>query len=298
MKIRLLLLKTICHAFAAVPLRAALAVGRGLGIIAACIVRHRRRETVERIQRCFPKKSRAECEAIYRGMFRNLGMNIVEMLRLSVLGTDDLLPRVEFHGQENLHEALRSDGWGSLALMAHIGNWEFCGAVASLLEEQVSAVVKPMRNPVLQEYLKRTRERMGGSLLPHHNSFKECLRRLKAGSHIAVILDQNRSREQGVFVEFFGQPACTSPGLALLSAQSGSSVLPLFDIRDADPTRHHLHLLPAIPPCSGRKIEALTEATQIYTQRIEEMIRKYPEQWIWLHRRWKTKPPAPEASEP
>ena len=298
MNLRLISLKFVCRLFATMPLRLALAVGRGLGTFAACVVRHRRRETVERIQRCFPEKSRAQCEAIYRGMFRNLGMNIVEMLRLSVLGTDDLLPRVEFHGQENLHEALRSDGWGSLALMAHIGNWEFCGAVASLLEEEVSVVVKPMRDPALQDYLEQTRQRMGPNMLPHHNSFRECLRRLKAGSHVAVILDQNRGREQGVFVEFFGQPACTSPGLALLSAQSGSPVLPVFDLRGTDPTQHHLHLLPAIPACSGRKIEALTEATQIYTLRIEEMIRKYPEQWIWLHRRWKTKPPAPEASEP
>jgi KDO2-lipid IV(A) lauroyltransferase len=230
-------------------------------------------------------------------MFRNLGMNVVEMLRLSVLGMDDLRPRVDFHGQEHLHAALRQDGWGILSLMAHIGNWEFSGAVTALLDEEVSVVVKTMRDPVLQAYLEQTRKRMGGHLLPHHDSFRECLRRLKAGKHVGVVLDQNRSREQGVFVDFFGQPACTSPGLALLSAQSGSPVLPLFDIRDADPTRHHLHLLPAIPPCTGRKIEALTEATQLYTRQIEEMIRKHPEQWIWLHRRWKTQPLAPEDAD-
>lgn len=297
MKLRLYVLQGLCRLMAALPLRTALAIGRGLGWLAATVVRHRRRESLERIQSCLPDRTRKDCVRIYRAMFQNLGMNVVEMLRVSVLGLSDMTSRVHPHGVEHLQAAEGGSAKGHLALMAHMGNWEFCGFIATLVKNPVAVVVKPMKDPVVDEYLKNTRVRMRLQMLPHHDSFKECLRLLRDGTHVSVILDQNRTLEAGIFVDFFGRPACTSPGLALLSARSGSPVLPLFDLRSDDHVHHDLYILPPVPPPATSKFDALAATTQVYTAIIEERVRSHPEQWIWLHRRWNTQPPN-EAAAP
>lgn len=290
MKAKLYVLQGACRIMAGLPLRTALAIGRGIGWVASTVVRYRRRETVERIQSCLPDRTRKDCVRIYRAMFRNLGMNVVEMMRVSVLGLSDMESRVRVRGVENLNAVIKGAPGGCLGLMAHVGNWEFTGFITTLVDAPVAGVVKPMKDPQVEAYLVKTRQRMRLQMLSHHDSFRDCLRLLKAGTHVAVILDQNRSREAGVFVDFFGRPACTSPGLALLSARSGSPVLPVFDLRAADHVHHDLHFLPAVPPPAGSKMDALTAATQVYTAIIEQVVRDHPEQWTWIHRRWKTRP--------
>jgi len=281
----LTLFKLTSRAMTALPLGIALAIGRGFGWFVAHVIRHRRRETIERLQTCFPEKSRMECRAIYCGMFANLGMNIIEMLRVSHVGLADVEGRMTVHGRDNL-DALQN---GGLILMAHVGNWENCGYLTSILASTCTVVVKPIKNDALQDHIEATRKKMNLEILPHNNSYRECLRRLKKGHSLAIILDQNRTAAQGVFVDFFGQPACTSPGLALMSAQMKIPVVPLFDVRRNN-REHDLYVLPPIPPSQSRKIDALTEATQQYTKVIEDIIRQHPDQWTWLHRRWRTKP--------
>lgn len=281
------LFKLTARFLAALPLPVALAIGRGFGRFFSHVVRHRRRETVTRLQVCLPEKTKADCIAIYCSMFSNLGMSIVEMLRISHRGLDDLEGRVTLHGRENLDTLQK----GGLVLMAHIGNWENCGYATSLLGSPCTVVVKPIKNDAIQGHVEATRKKMNLEMLPHTKSYRQCLRRLKEGHTVAIILDQNRTRDQGVFVDFFDKPACTSPGLALMSAQTKNPVVPLFDVR-RDHLHHDLYVLPPVPPPKSRKLDALTEATQTYTKLIETMIRKHPDQWMWLHRRWRTKPEA------
>ena len=288
----LILFRLTSRCLAALPLGAALAIGRGFGWFLAHVVRHRRKETVTRIHTCLPDKDMAVCRSIYCDMFANLGMNIVEMLRVSHRGLADMEGRVTIHGRDNL-ETLQG---GGLVLMAHIGNWENCGYVTNLLDSTCTVVVKPIKNAGIQGHVEATRKNMNLEMLPHTGSYRECLRRLQQGHSVAIILDQNRTRAQGVFVDYFGQPACTSPGLALMSAQMKIPVVPLFDVRRGN-RDHDLHVLPPIPPPESRKIDALTEATQHYTKVIEDMVRRHPEQWTWLHRRWRTKPDEKETAE-
>ena len=228
-------------------------------------------------------------------MYKNLGMTVVEQLRISVLGLQDFEERIDVHGIEHYRlAAVRSNG--ALVLMAHLGNWELCGYSTRLVDCPVSVVVKPMKNKKFEAYLTRTRERMGAHMLPTTSSYRECLRRLRKAEILTMILDQNTHRHRGVFVEFFGRPACTTQGLAILSAQSQAPVIPVFVVR-RDDDRYDMFIHPAIDPPADREAASLRQATQHYTRIIEDMIRKYPDQWIWIHRRWRTRPKQETAAD-
>ena len=284
----ILLLHTISRILSALPLSVALAVGRGIGRFMGSIIRYRKKDAKEALRRSLPDRTESERSRIQQNMYQNLGMTLVEQLRISILGFADFTDRIDVHGLEHFESAL-SKNTGAIAMMAHIGNWELCGFTTTFLDRPISVVVKPMRNPRLESYLTSTRQKMNLRILPVTTSYRQCIRTLRKGEILAMIMDQNTQRDKGVFVDFFGQPACTTLGLAILSAQTAAPVVPLFNIR-RDDHRYDLIILPPIEPPPDRQKETLKQFTQQYTRIIEDMIRKYPDQWIWIHRRWRTKP--------
>ena len=283
-----LLIQWLAGFFACLPRGAAMAIGRGLGSFAGAVLRLRRREVEAVLRRSLPERTEPERRRIAGAMYRHLGQTLVEVLRVGARGPGDL----EGHAQVVDDDALRSFAGGErggLLLMGHIGNWEIGALLSRALPRPVHAVVKPLKPPAVQDFMNRVRTSLGLHLLGSRGDFAGTLRALKKGEFVCVVLDQNTVRGRAVFVDFFGETAATATGLAILSAMSRLPVYPVFDHRCED-GRHEIRLLPPIEPPPNRKPETLLAATQEYTRALEDIIRRHPEQWMWLHRRWKTRP--------
>lgn len=281
----------------ALPLPAALAVGRGLGTLYGSVVRYHREDAAAALARCLPDKTPAERRLILTRMYRNLGMNVVEELRLSRSGAAYLDRVVSWDGDGYAHEVLAARK-GMLVLSGHIGNFELLCTMAPHFNYPTTVIVKKLKHSAINAYWQETRAQFGLKFAAAHNSLWRCLSALRKNEVVAVVLDQNMTRSEGIFVDFFGKPACTSPGLAYMSALSGAAVLPTFIIRLAN-GRHRVKALPPIPPPPDREPATIHEYTQRYTRVIEDIVRQYPDQWIWIHRRWKTVPlePRPQKQE-
>jgi len=273
---------------ARIPLSAALAFGSALGWIFGSVVRHHRRDAFDALRKSYPEKTERELRVIVNRMYKNLGMNQVEILRLAGGAIDETNNRITIVGKEIVDQALQR-GKGVIILSAHFGNWDFLPMLTAKTLYPVTIISKDIKNKVINAMWMLTRKQVGVNIIPNHNSARAALRVLRRNEVLGFILDQNRPRDAGVFVDFFGRPACTSPGLAILSAQVQAPVVPVFIHRTPD-GRHLLQVLPAIEPPLDREPETIRKATQEYTKIIEDQIRQHPEQWIWLHRRWKTRP--------
>ena len=273
---------------ARIPLSAALAVGRGLGWFYGSVIRYHRRDALDALHRSYPEKSEREIQSIINRMYKNLGMNQVEILRLAGGAIDETNNRITIAGKEIVDQALQR-GKGVMIMSAHFGNWDFLPMFTAKNYYPVTIISKDIKNKTINDVWMLTRKRFGVNIIPAHNSARDALRVLRRNELLGFIFDQNRPRDAGIFVDFFGRPACTSPGLAMLSAQVQAPVVPVFIHRTSD-GNHVLQIFPMLEPPPDREAETVRKATQEYTKIIEDQIRQYPEQWIWLHRRWKTKP--------
>ena len=283
------LLQFISWLFSLLSPRAALAVGRGLGWIYGSVIRYHRRDAWEALARSLPEKTAAERRGILRRMYGNLGMNVVETARLPHVSEQHLKDTIDWEGEHHARDVLAA-GKGLLVLSAHTGNWDILCTMAPRFNYPTTIITKRIKNKGINDYWMAARARFGLKFVPAHNSYRPCLAALRKNEIIVFILDQNMIRDEGLFVDFFGHPACTTPGLAYMSAQSGAAVVPVFMLRQPD-GRHLVKALPPIAPPPDRKPETIAAYTQRYTKVIEDVIRANPDQWIWIHRRWRTTPP-------
>ena len=282
------LLQSAIRWMSSMSLPRAMALGRGLGWVYGSVIRYHRQDAQAALQRSFPEKSLSDINILIDQMYANLGMNLVEVARLAGGRPDRLEDRVKVEGAEHARDAY-AQGKGVLILTAHLGNWDLLGMYTPKLGYPLTIISKKVKDPAVNEMWMNLRKEYGVNIVPAHNSYRDCLRVLRRNELLGFILDQNRPRGEGVFVDFFGKPASTTPGLAYLAAQTKAPVLPVFIERTSD-TTHTIRAYPALPPPPNREQPAILAATQLYTKVIEDEIRKYPEQWTWIHRRWKTQP--------
>jgi Kdo2-lipid IVA lauroyltransferase/acyltransferase len=269
------------------PSRLALWLGRRLGDLAWMILPGRRAVTLENLTRAFAgKRSVADLRRLGRCSFQHLGMNLVEGCIFFFRSPSVLLSRLEFTGVEHLDQAAGRSRNGALVLTAHYGNWELLPAFQMLSDFSFSVVVRPLDDPLMDRVVQRFRRRSGVELISKRRGLREILEALRRGGVVAILLDQNASRSEGVFAPFFGIPASTSKSLAVISLRTGAPVVPMF-IRRLPDGRHRVEVEPEIPPPADRSVASYTAA---FNHRIEQMIRKAPEQWFWMHRRWRTRP--------
>jgi len=241
------------------------------------------------LERAFGAALDREARAtVARASFRHLGMMAVECCRLFVGPPGSMLSRIRMVGLENL-EAARALGRGAFYLTAHFGNWELLAASRALTGAPLSVVVRPLDNPFLETWLARGRERAQLNLIPKRSAVRGVRAALARGDCVGILLDQNAGR-QGVFVPFFGHAASTSRSLAVLALKTGAPVVPAFIHRLADGD-HEVFLEPAIPVVrTGDREHDIAASTARFTEVIERHVRAHPEQWFWVHRRWKTRP--------
>lgn len=219
-------------------------------------------------------------------MYRNLGMTAAEFLRMSRMGEGEVKSLVRFEGLENVPPPETP----AIGLVAHTGNWELMAASTSFFfARPLHVVVKALKPPALDQWVNRVRQRWGTTIHDRRGSARELIRILRRGEIVAFVLDQNAKRNWGVFVDFFGEPACTSDGLSQLAALSGAVTCPVFCRRLEDNTLLAT-IYPPIPPPPDREPASILAHTALCTEKIEEFVRAHPDQWIWMHRRWRTRP--------
>lgn len=273
----------------ALPEGAALALGSGIGWFAGSVLRIRRRVVDENLSRAFPDREAPWRRSVAVGAYRHLGRQGVILLRLARMGADAVRERTEVEGLEQVKEAL-SRGRGVVFATGHLGNWEIGGASVTVRDLPLAVVARRQKNPLFDAHISRTRAALGMRVIYRADALREGIRTLRAGGAIALVADQN-ARAGGVFVDFFGVPASTARGPAVLALRTGSlMVLAGATALPDDPGRYRVRLHPLSPPDTGNPDEDVRLLTRAYMGTLEEMIREAPEQYFWLHRRWKTRP--------
>ncbi len=268
------------------PSAVGLAAGRRLGDVLWWALPRRRAVALDNLRRSFGAEwTPAEIRRLGRRSFQHLGMNLAEGCRYFLRPTEVMLSRVRMEGREHL-QAAAARGGGVLILTAHFGNWELLAAAHGLSGLPLSIVTRPLDHPLLDDLADRFRRRSGAELIAKRQAVREVLTALRRQRVVGILLDQNATRAEGVFVPFFGSPASTSKGLALLALRTGAPVLPVFLRREPD-GRHCIEVGAALaPPEDG----LVTTYTATFNRVIEAAIRRAPEQWLWMHDRWRTRP--------
>lgn len=282
----LLALVPIGWLLAHLPAPVGLVIGRRLGDVLWWLLPRRRAVALDNLRRCFgAERSAPEVQRLARRSFQHLGMNLVEISRYVHRPTAVMLSQVRVQGSEHLHAAAAA-GRGILVLTAHYGNWELLAAAHGLTGLPLSIVTRPLDHPLLDELAGRFRRRSGAELITKRQAVREVLGALRRQRMVGILLDQNATRAEGVFVPFFGSAASTSKGLALLALRTGAPVVPVFLRREVD-GGHCMEVGPALAPPPDAQV---TTYTATFNQVLEAAIRRAPEQWLWMHDRWRTRP--------
>jgi KDO2-lipid IV(A) lauroyltransferase len=271
------------------PRSGGLWLGRRLGDLAWMLLGRRRRTALENVRAAFPELSLARQRQLCRRSCQHLGMVFVELFAVLARPLPTTLRRLSVDGLEHLTGVMEAQG-RALVLTGHLGNWELLSAVARLSGYPLTVVVRPLDAPWLNALVERLRAKTGAGFVAKRGAARPLLDALRRGGLVAILLDQNTARREGVFVPFFGRPACTSKSLALLAIRTQTPVVPVF-IRREDDGRHRVEVQPPIPlPPPNRGEEGVVELTRRCTASIEAAIRATPEQWLWVHDRWRTRP--------
>jgi KDO2-lipid IV(A) lauroyltransferase len=239
--------------------------------------------------RAYPDKDIRELTGIAKGVFRHVGIVAAEFFELPTITKENLHEWVEFEGLENLQNAL-AQGKGVLSVVAHFGNWELMTVAVPLAAQPMGIIYRPLDSPVLDDMLAWMRTLHGNTLIPKEGSTKKIVRLLRENQAIGILSDQNVAAREGVFVEFFGRPACTAVGTAVLAMRTGAPVLPAFMPRIANGKYRFVIKPPVDISVTGDDDADILVNTQRFTRVVEEMVRQYPDQWFWIHQRWKTQP--------
>lgn len=271
------------------PLGAARHLGAGLGKCLG-LFSTRKAEIRERIMHCL-EVDRTEARRIMRGMYANLGMTVLETLRLPKTKSGELLREIEYRGAEKLEACHHA----YIAAVAHTGNWEWMAAAATpKLGAELNVVVKALKPESLNRWITDCRSKEGTRVHDRRGSSRTLIRVLRQGKPLGFMIDQNAKRNWGVFVDFFGTPACTTDGLATLAAIADKPIFPVFCRRDPHTRSLVVEIGEEITRPRDRSPEEIRRVTAEATRALEDFIRRYPDQWIWMHRRWRTRPEAEE----
>ncbi len=271
-------------------------LGAAAGWVAGNVLLVRRRLVAANLARAFPERSSAWRARVARDSYRHLGRVAAAVFGLSRLAPGELRARSRVEGGEVLAEAV-ARGAGAVLVTGHLGNWEAGGGALACRGLPLDVVARPQNNPLFDRALARARRRLGMNVISRHEPVHALLRALRAGRVVALLADQN-AHAGGLAVEFFGRPASTARGAALLSLRSGAPLVlgvALHDPAAAVPYRVVLERI-SVPPTGSlaRDLESLTRA---HVAALERWVRRHPSQYLWQHRRW-PRPAAGSASEP
>ena len=272
------------------PMTSARACGNLLGAAAFRLDRFHRRIALENLAHAFPTKPPAERRALARAMFGHFGSLLLELIKFGTLSETEMLDRVEFDGIERAWHA-HERGRGVLFFTGHFGYWEIHAITHALRSRPIGVLARPLDNPRLHAMLERIRTRTGNSVIYRQGAIRKVIRELAENRGVAILIDQHLHTPDAVYVDYFRRPAATTSALAALALRTGAPVIPVFAL----PLPHGRYRLiyehPVEPPQADSP-DAIREFTQRCTDVLEMYVRRHPDQWLWMHRRWRDRDPA------
>ncbi len=248
-----------------------------------------RRTALQNLAMAMPELDEAARRRIAGGVFRSIARVLLAFARIPRLNRGNIGGWIRYEGFEHFEEAKRR-GRGVLFATAHLGNWELSAYAHGILAEPMHVVVRPLDNPRIDALVERYRTLAGNRIIEKKDFARGILKALARNEAVGILIDQNASPENGAFVDFFGVPACATTGLAKLAAHSGAAVVPGFALWNEAERRYVLRFYPPLEITGDA-----ADDTARLQKRLEAVIREYPDQWLWIHRRWKTRPPGAPA---
>lgn len=262
-----------------------------LGRVAYPLAGNLRKTGQRNLELAFPEKTEAERKQLLSACFQSLGRQLGLFSQFSTASRDSLLSLTEWEGLENL-EAAKANGNPVILFTGHVGAWELSSFGLSLKNHPLSFLVRRVDNPKVEQLVDRTRTRFGNQSVDKRGAARSMLKILQAGGTLGLLVDLNTLDEEAIFVDFFGVPASTTFMIAKLALRTNATVLPIFVPWDHTRGKFKVHILPPLTiNRTGDPQEDVRALTADLTKSVEDYIRRYPEQWLWIHRRWKTRPP-------
>jgi KDO2-lipid IV(A) lauroyltransferase len=268
--------------------RAPIAVAHGLARVYANLLDlalpRLRRVAYRNLSFALPELDAARRKKTVDGVFRSVARLLVTVAKFPAIRRENLAQWIRCEGGEHFEQA-RREGRGVLFATAHLGNWELSAYAHALLAAPMNVVVRPLDNPQIDAMVEQRRGRSGNRMIFKKDFARSILKALGANEAVGILVDQNSSPDAGLFVDFFGVKACAGTGFAKLAAHSGATVIPGFALWSEAERRYVLRFYPPVEMTGDTERD-----TQAVQSKLEEVIREYPDQWLWIHRRWKTRP--------
>ncbi len=260
------------------------AVGLGCARLLDLLAPRLRQTAYTNLKFAFPERDAAWRRGIADGVYQSIGRLLVAFARFPRIDKSNIAEWIRYEGFEH-YERAKERGNGVLFATAHLGNWELSAFAHALLTEKMNIVVRPLDNPVLDTLVETRRGLSGNTLLSKRDFARAILHALRDNEPVGILVDQNSAGDNSAFVPFFGRQACTNLTFAKLAERSGAAVIPGFALWSENERRYVLRFYPAI----AMNGDAVEDTARIQAA-VEAAIREYPDQWLWIHRRWKTRP--------
>ena len=290
-RLEFILVFVLVRGLGALPRRWARAAGACLGALAFVLTGRLRRTGERNLQLAYPAHDDAWRKRLLRQLYRNLGLQLAEFCVMSRYTAENTRSLVRYAGLEH-YLAAREKGRGVLVITGHLGLWELSSFYHSLMGYPMSMVIRRLDNPLVDRLVNGIRCLHGNTVLHKDDFARGLLGAMRRGETVGILMDTNMTPPQGVFVDFFGVPACTASGLARVAMRTEAAMLPGFLTWREEEKKYVLEFgEPLKLVHTGNDEQDIVANTQICTTAIEAWVRRFPEQWLWVHRRWKTRPP-------
>jgi Kdo2-lipid IVA lauroyltransferase/acyltransferase len=284
-RLEYLLVRLVISFVRAAPDHVVRAFGTALGLAFYTIDRAHRRIAQRNLATAFPLRSAEERRQIAKSAFEHFGRLGFELLKFSTLSDEEMLARVDVDGEEHSRFAY-AQGKGVLFITGHFGYWELQALVHAVRVEPIAVLARALDNPLLNDLLERVRQRTGNAVIYRQGTIRRALRTLEAGRGVAILIDQHIMSRDAIQVDFFSRPAATTSLVAALALRTGAPVVPVFAL-PAPGGRYRLIYEHPIAPPPPDSPDAIRELTQRCTDVLEMYVRRNPELWLWMHRRWR-----------
>jgi len=287
-RLEYLVVKIVELAVRPLPLQTVRRLGEALGLMFYTVDRVHRRIALANLAVAFPARTARERQAIAKSMFEHFGRLLLELLKYAALRSDQKLALVEWEGEERVRLAY-AHGKGVLFCTGHFGYWEQQALAHALKFEPMAVMARPLDNPRLHDLLEGIRVSNGNPVLYRRGAVRKALRLLAEGRGVGILIDQHMTSPDAIYVDFFGRPAATTSTLAALAMRTGAPIVPLFAFPLPNGRYRTIYEHPIEPPAQDSP-DALREFTQRCTDVLEMHVRRHPELWLWMHRRWRDAP--------
>ena len=279
----------------ALPRRASLVVGDVLGRLFYILHGRRRELAVENLRTAFPSRTDRECRALLRSTFGHFGRHVIELLNFDAMSANQMMKLVDVEGAERVEQAMAGET-GVMYYTGHFGYWELQIMVHACRFTPIVMVARTLDNPFLERLIERIRARVGTRVIPRHGAIRGLLRALIGKNSVGMMIDQHMQDRSAVTIDFFNRPASTTSAIAALALRTGAPIIPVFALPLPGGRYRMVYEAPVEPPAADDP-DPIRTYTQRCTDVLEMYVRRYPDLWLWMHRRWRTDTTAANADQ-